>query len=50
MGNERKDVYKRQILLVAVELRLDGAAQLRAGVDADRRVAVDRQFDFVARG
>ena len=40
---------ERKILGIAVELRLDGAAQLDAGVDGNRRIAVDQELDFIAR-
>ena len=39
---------EREILRVAVEFGLDRAAQLHAGFDTYRGVAVDQQFDLVA--
>jgi hypothetical protein len=38
---------EREILRVAVEFGLDRAAQLHAGFDTYRGVAVDQQFHFV---
>lgn len=48
-ADARRGDRQREVLRIAVEVGLHGAAQRHAGVDADRRVAVDRQFDFVAR-
>lgn len=48
-ADARRRHREREILLVAVETGLDGAAQLGARLDRNRRVAVDEKFHFIRR-
>ncbi len=48
-SDARGGYREREVLGVAVEFGLYGAAQRGAGVDRHRRVAVDQQFNLVAR-